>query len=65
MNNKERTQQKRHKALIGDVFDLIRGRHDFTSPKTFTDKYKELEIDYNSLSIKVDKKYSLKLIISE
>lgn len=64
MSEKERQQQKKHRATLGDVFDLLRGRNDFISPKTFTQKHQEMEIDFENLLIRVDKKYTLKLEVA-
>lgn len=62
MSEKERKETKRQKALIGDIFDLIRGKNDFTNSKMFTQKHPDIQIDYNTLNIRINKQYSIQLI---
>ena len=52
------------KNLIGDVYDVLRDRRDFITPKMFSDRHSDMEIDYERLEIRLNKKYTLKLVES-
>ena len=45
---------RKSKTLIGDVYDLIAGNRNFVTPKMFTDKHPELEVDYDRLEIHIE-----------
>ena len=50
------------KNLIGDVYDLLKGKRDFVTPEMFSQRHSEMKIDYSNLEIRLNDKFTLKLI---
>ena len=53
------------KNLIGDVYDLLRGSRDFITPKMFRERHEDMQVDYDNLEIRLNGKYTLRLIRTE
>lgn len=56
--------RKNSKNLLGDVYDILRDRRDFVTPRMFSDRHAGMEIDYDRLEIRIDKTHTLRLVDS-
>lgn len=50
------------KNLIGDVYDVLACNRDFITPQMFSQRHSDMEVDYDRLEIRLNKKYTLKLV---
>lgn len=50
------------KNLLGDVYDVLASNSDFITQKMFTQRHSDMEIDYDRLEIRLDKKHTLRLV---
>lgn len=49
------------KILIGDVYDVLAGNRNFITQQMFTNRHPDMEVDYDTLEIRINKSFSLKL----
>lgn len=55
-------QDQRRRNLIGDVFDVLACNTQYITPKMFLSRHQNLEVDYRTLQIRLNKDYVLKLV---
>lgn len=50
------------KNLIGDVYDVLAGNRNYITQEMFIQRHGNMEVDYDSLEIRLDKTHVLQLV---